>query len=879
VGEVAWDKYNYWQNTGQVPDDLQSGNSGGNTGGNQSSGDSGGNTPSGPTFNIQPYIDPNRQFNFVRLADGTVHYINADGSPGAHVTDPAAITGPILQGVAGTYGGSGQTTSPGGTAGSGPDAGGSNQRIGGVNYGDSTGPVSPVTGQPTGPGASVAGGVVQGGVQPGTGQPSGSGLGSGSGSTQTTSVGGANVNVAGTTINAVDTGQGTSLGGALMTPAMLNALVAQMDSAAAGAIAESKSRGVVMRPVFNDDGSWGYEPVNGPDGQPIRTVDAQLTDAQIADLAAKTVLSLASASGKIKDPETGQWIQTPTALRDLASAALTNAQTGQTAAETAYISGAKTALTNAQVAATTAETDYTAGAKTTLTNAQATLAQAQARKQALDAAIEQGKLTGQYVDPDTGQVVPTLDAKKLEVDNALTQAQTAVNQAQTGLVAAQTDVATAGLTGRYQGQDTLAKQKQDMDLAIARANAIGSMRDPVTGEDIQTLEARKQDVDRQMKAAELTGYLDGQTTLTREQQAFNQAQVQANLASNPRNYIEASMLGASRGGLSGFAPTNQVAPTTTVGGQVPQAPQAEAVPFRVPGALPPGSGSTPNYADQFRQMEGGLAAELAPLKQQHQQALASGNQALAGQLEAQIQQRIEASGINRIGDLANQQQQPQTAGYNATGQLPQGPPGTGQAAAGAGAINYDSLAPDRMRPETPAVYRPAVMPQPAIGAQPDTGQVPFQVPVTTAGVTSAAGAPKLPGVPAGAPFLPFSTIGTPEGGQLRLFSSATGDATIPVTAAQRALISGRPVPMTGGLNQQGGYASAAALRSVVNPAKWRGGDFARMTRDEQAQAKGLASLAGFSDNATEDLTSRTLPGFRAPRTAQIGVPTLGSMLR
>src|SRR3990167_123955 len=107
VGEGAWDKYNYWQNTGQVPDDLQSGNSGGNTGGNQSSGDSGGNTPSGPTFNIQPYIDPNRQFNFVRLADGTVHYINADGSPGAHVTDPAAITGPILQGVAGARRGAG----------------------------------------------------------------------------------------------------------------------------------------------------------------------------------------------------------------------------------------------------------------------------------------------------------------------------------------------------------------------------------------------------------------------------------------------------------------------------------------------------------------------------------------------------------------------------------------------------------------------------------------------------------------------------------------------------------------------------------------------------------------------------------------------------
>lgn len=51
------------------------------------------------------------------------------------------------------------------------------------------------------------------------------------------------------------------------------------------------------------------------------------------------------------------------------------------------------------------------------------------------------------------------------------------------------------------------------------------------------------------------------TTLTREQQAFAQQQAQAELYSNPRNYVQALMSGA-RGGLNGTAPLNGVNPTT-----------------------------------------------------------------------------------------------------------------------------------------------------------------------------------------------------------------------------------------------------------------------------------------------------------------------------
>src|SRR5262245_1178680 len=83
---------------------------------------------------------------------------------------------------------------------------------------------------------------------------------------------------------------------------------------------------------------------------------------------------------------------------------------------------------------------------------------------------------------------------------------------------------------------------------------------------------------------EQSGYLDGQATLTREQQAFNQAKDVANLMSNPRNYIEAQMLANSRGGLNGMAPTNSLqqttfGPATTAGaGGIPQSPQ-----FNTPG--------------------------------------------------------------------------------------------------------------------------------------------------------------------------------------------------------------------------------------------------------------------------------------------------------
>src|SRR5690349_159037 len=54
----------------------------------------------------------------------------------------------------------------------------------------------------------------------------------------------------------------------------------------------------------------------------------------------------------------------------------------------------------------------------------------------------------------------------------------------------------------------------------------------------------------------------GMTTLSQQQQAFDQATKSAELAANPRTSLQAWMMG-QRTGLNGQQATNQVNPTTT----------------------------------------------------------------------------------------------------------------------------------------------------------------------------------------------------------------------------------------------------------------------------------------------------------------------------
>lgn len=296
------------------------------------------------------------------------------------------------------------------------------------------------------------------------------------------------------------------------TPAMINAIASRMNLAAQGAIDRSNAQGVLFEPIIQPDGTWSYQMVTDaahPNGIP--TIGSGLTSAQIGELAARTAVALAAARGWIEDPTTHERIRTPASLLISAQIAHENAATTANEAEAAYTKGARTTLTDAQAAATAADTEYTRGARTDLTNAQRDYTRAQARKEAIDAAYQRGVATGIFIDPETGQQTTTLASKKNDADIRESTARSALLAAQTTFENARVGIESARLTG--------------------------TIRDPLTGQIVSTLDAQKQ--------------------------AFEQAAKRADLASNPRNYLTAAMLGTARGGLAGQAPTNQVTPTTT----------------------------------------------------------------------------------------------------------------------------------------------------------------------------------------------------------------------------------------------------------------------------------------------------------------------------
>lgn len=117
------------------------------------------------------------------------------------------------------------------------------------------------------------------------------------------------------------------------------------------------------------------------------------------------------------------------------------------------------------------------------------------------------------------------------------------------------------------------------------------------------------------------------------------------------------------------------------------------------------------------------------------------------------------------------------------------------------------------------------------------------------------------------------TPGTPAAGSGAFGQAQAGtaaapglDATfrVPTTAFSEALIQNKPVPNQGAIQTQGQWWDVPSLQGAANPAQWRTQDYLRGTQDEQAAAKGVASLAGFSDQTTDDLLRRNLPRFTAP---------------
>lgn len=168
-------------------------------------------------------------------------------------------------------------------------------------------------------------------------------------------------------------------------------------------------------------------------------------------------------------------------------------------------------------------------------------------------------------------------------------------------------IAEAAASGYFDGKSTLERQQieaqirsQDFQDATSRMMTEANIRQKDT--DLTRLEAERQDAvragdldraqaltiemgqqknQRDQWMTELTGYVEGtqggQTTLSREQQAFDQASAVANLRANPRTGVEGWLLG-QRAGLNGQVPANQVAQTT-----------AGMPTFAAPGSTPPGT--------------------------------------------------------------------------------------------------------------------------------------------------------------------------------------------------------------------------------------------------------------------------------------------------
>jgi hypothetical protein len=153
----------------------------------------------------------------------------------------------------------------------------------------------------------------------------------------------------------------------LSSPEEFNAYANTLDSWSRYlSIVNSQSQYVMTVDKIGPDGIPTFKQMLGPDNKPIPQSQYALNKQQIDRLKNQDIIDMANTSGKIKDPETGKWIQTPDAIVKIAQsdqykqqAELTKQEALKTIAETAYISGAQTDLTRNQSNLVTAQTTYT----------------------------------------------------------------------------------------------------------------------------------------------------------------------------------------------------------------------------------------------------------------------------------------------------------------------------------------------------------------------------------------------------------------------------------------------------------------------------------------------------------------------------------------
>ena len=454
-------------------------------------------------------------------------------------------------------------------------------------------------------------------------------------------------------------------------------------------------------------------------------------------------------------------------------------------------------------------------------------------------------------------------------------------------------------------QEGMTQQQINNQFMSNMAQTMGGTIDPQTGQFKQTEQGREFDTSTQ---AQQLGYMNGQSTLAREQQAWNQQKDVAQAASNPRDYIYAQMLGNARGGLAGQAPTNQMGnPYTTTGGPPPglaasayangSTPNAQTAGWTMGAqglpSLPgnnanPFGGSTPQNPNQgfsplaatqppgtsgqgtMSQMgspgagtggQDGQAAQANPLAnpqawgqwwQQANQAQQQARQAMGGAMQDGAQRQImpNLSGFQGLNPVT-QYGQPGQAGQATDGQAaPQqmsawmGLPQNGDYAArlaafkaqqGAGGFNQYQGDPSQMLWEQ---SRQGQTPQGGQGLQ---GQYSWY---------GQQAQPEQPGLGFQSPGYGYN----PQSQQPQYTTSAF----------TQSLLQNRMVPQSGALQTQGQYMTQPQMQSALNLNKVRAQDYLRGNYSEQQGFKGTASMAGFSDEDTDNAVKNNLPSFRAP---------------
>ena len=158
--------------------------------------------------------------------------------------------------------------------------------------------------------------------------------------------------------------------------------------------------------------------------------------------------------------------------------------------------------------------------------------------------IAEAEMSGYFNNPD-GTQMPTLQRQQIEA-----QIKSQVMQDETSRMLADFEV-----IRRTRELDRLELERQDA----------------VRAGDLNRAQELQIEIDRQkFKREELAqaagiavGEVGGRSTLEAQQQAFNQQQTQAELASNPRTALQGWIAG-QRGGIAGQPVGNQVTPTTTI---------------------------------------------------------------------------------------------------------------------------------------------------------------------------------------------------------------------------------------------------------------------------------------------------------------------------